>query len=434
MAENRNQVTEGISGRSAERKIIVKKFGGTSVGNVERIKNVARLVNEYLLDNPDHDVVVVVSAMSGETNKLIELAKSCVDNPPPRELDVLLATGEQVTISLTAMALQELGRPAESLVAQQVRISTDSHHLNAQIQDIECSRLKAVLNRGAVPVVAGFQGIDEDDNLTTLGRGGSDITAVAVAAALKASACYIYTDVEGVYSTDPRVCRNAVRLNRVCHEEMLEMASLGAKVLHPRSVYFAMTYGVPLVVLSTFNPGPQTWIVKEEELMEKPVVTGITYRENEARITVQGLRDGTLSLSRCMDLMAKEGIFIDMITQAPGEQPNSANSVSFTVPEDVSSKALSVINESLEIIGVSGVTLDRQIAKVSVVGVGMRYHTGVAAKMFTALAKEGIPVEMIGTSEIKISVIVPVKYWEVAVRTLHEAFIENGSEGVTQER
>lgn len=434
MAQDHTNCPDNNSGSSNSRPIVVKKFGGTSVGNVERIKNVARLVNQYLIDNPDHDVVVVVSAMSGETNKLIELAKSCVESPSPRELDVLLATGEQVTISLTAMALQELGREAQSLVAQQVRISTDSHHLNAQIQDIECSRLKAVIARGAVPVVAGFQGIDDDDNLTTLGRGGSDITAVAVAAALKASACYIYTDVEGVYSTDPRICRKAVRLNRVCHEEMLEMASLGAKVLHPRSVYFAMTYGVPLVVLSTFNPGPQTWIVREEELMEKPVVTGITYRENEARITVQGMREGTLSLSRCMDLMAQEGVFIDMITQAPGELENPASSVSFTVPEDVSSKALAVLNQSLESIGANGVSLDRNIAKVSVVGVGMRYHTGVAAKMFTALAKEGIPVEMIGTSEIKISVIVPVKYWEVAVRTLHEAFIENGSEGITVER
>lgn len=426
-------VIEGRLKLEMSRKLIVKKFGGTSVGDVARIQNVAKLVDDYLKENPDHDVIVVVSAMSGETNKLIQLANSCVKQPSPRELDVLLATGEQVTIALTAMALQEVGRSAASLIAQQVKIATDSRHNNASILDIDTTRVKELLAQRSIPVIAGFQGIDDNDDITTLGRGGSDITAVALAAALKADACWIYTDVEGVYSTDPRICKTATKINKVCHEEMLEMASLGAKVLHPRSVYFAMTYNVPLLVLSTFNPkAGGTWIVKEEELMEKPVVTGITYRESEAKITIAGIKGGISALEKLFGTMAEEGIFIDMITQAG--DPKESMTLSFTLPEESSSKALDLSMKALATVSADKAILDKDIAKVSVVGVGMRYHTGVAAKTFAALAKENIPVSMISTSEVKISVVVPRKYYEVAVRVLHEKFVEYGSEGVGREK
>lgn len=402
--------------------IVIKKFGGTSVGSVERIQNVAALVKGYLEKNPGDQVVVVVSAMAGETNRLIELAKSSVAKPPPRELDVLLATGEQVSISLTAMALMELGVKARSMDAQQAKISTDQHHTNAQILDIDTTNLRESLDRGEVPVVAGFQGVDAVGNITTLGRGGSDITAVALGAALACKACYIYTDVEGVYSTDPRVCKEARLLSYVSHEEMLELASLGAKVLHPRSVYFAMRYQVPLVVLSTFKPGPGTWIVKEEELMEKPVVTGITHRMDEARITVSKLPGGIACINRLFSLLAEKNVFIDMITQA--NAPDGSGNLSFTIPEETSDQTLEIVSSFAKEEGAEGAYLDRNIAKVSVVGAGMRYHSGVAANFFTALASEDIDVQMISTSEIKISVVIPRKYCEMAVRTLHEAFIE----------
>ncbi len=404
-------------------KLVVKKFGGTSVGDIDRIRNVARLIKEFREENPDTQVAVVVSAMSGETNKLIALAKSCVANPEPRELDVLVATGEQVTIALLSMALIELGLPAKSLLGQQAKISTDGRYTMAQIKEIEASPLRDILDDGAIPVVAGFQGVDEEGNVTTLGRGGSDVTAVAVAAALNADACYIYTDVEGVYSTDPRICKNAKLLTRVCHDEMLEMASLGAKVLHPRSVYFAMTYNVPLVVLSTFAPkGGSTWIVKEEELMEKPVVTGITHRTDESKIIIHKLPGGVKSLSYIFQELSKEGIFVDMITQT--DSLNGTANLSFTVPEETAKNALTLIKRCASELRAEEVTLEKDIAKVSVVGIGMKYHTGVAAKMFAALAKEGLDVQAISTSEIKISVVVPRKYCEVAVRTLHDSFID----------
>jgi len=403
-------------------KVVVKKFGGTSVGDVAKIKEVAKLVYNYTRDNPETRVLVVLSAMSGETNKLVSLANSCVKKPHPRELDVLLSTGEQVTIALLAMALVDLGLPAKSLLATQAKIRTDTVHNNAQITGIDSTEIAETLGRGIIPVVAGFQGVDAEGNVTTLGRGGSDITAVALAASLQAECCYIYTDVEGVYSSDPRVCRNAKILKQVCHEEMLEMASLGAKVLHARSVYFAMRYSVPLVVMSTFVPGHGTWIVKEEHLMEKPIVTGITYRTDEAKITVSKLPGGITSLNQIFDLLAKEAIFVDMITQT-GFVDGKTN-ISFTVPDEHSSKALGLVQESIEELHAEGASLDRDIAKVSVVGIGMRYNTGVAARMFSALASENIDVEMIATSEIKISVVIPRKYWEVGVRTLHDAFIE----------
>ena len=407
-------------------KTIVKKFGGTSVGDIQRIKNVAKLIKEFLEKETDTRLVVVVSAMAGETNKLVALANSCVENPEPRELDVLLATGEQVTIALLSMALVDQGLPAKSLMAQQAKISTDMRHNNAQITDIDTSNLLDTLNSKQIAVVAGFQGVAEDGDVTTLGRGGSDITAVAIAAALKADACYIYTDVEGVFSTDPRVCPHARQLKQICHEEMLEMASLGAKVLHTRSVYFAMRYEVPLVVLSTFNPVPQTWIVKEDQLMEKPLVTGITYRMDEAKITIHNLPRNSRSLDLIFSRLAEEGVFIDMITQSGVSK--DVFDLSFTVPDDVSSKALNIAQECIPKIEAEGAYLERDIAKISIVGVGMRYHTGVAAEMFSVLAKENIDVQMIATSEIKLSVLIPRKYGEVAVRALHEAFVDQKPE------
>ncbi len=392
------------------------------MGDISRIRNVAQLIKNHLESQADSKVVVVVSAMSGETNKLTALAKSCVNSPNPREMDVLLSSGEQVTIALLAMALIDIGVPARSLLAQQAKISTDRKHTNAQIVDIDTTKVEQILAANEVPVVAGFQGINDEGDLTTLGRGGSDITAVALAAALKAEACYIYTDVKGVYSCDPRICKSARPLRFVCHEEMLEMASLGAKVLHTRSVYFAMRYNVPLVVLSTFEPDQETWIVKEEELMEKPVVTGVTYRLDEAKITVYRMPASISSLNHVFQVLSRENIFVDMITQTGfvGDRTN----ISFTVPDEDSSRALALMESVLEELDAESSSLDRDIAKVSVVGIGMRYNTGVAADMFKALASENIDVQMISTSEIKISVVIPRKYCEIAVRTLHEAFID----------
>jgi aspartate kinase len=403
-------------------RIVVKKFGGTSVGSIERIRHVAKLVGEFRSAHPEDGLVVVVSAMAGETNRLIELAKQCVAKPTGRELDVLLATGEQTSMALLAMVLQHQGFDARSLDGRQAGIATDHTHTQAQIAAIDTKAIQGVLNAGQIAVIAGFQGADAEGNVTTLGRGGSDITAVAVAAALGAEACYIYTDVEGVYSADPRICGSARLLDRVSHEEMLEMASLGAKVLHARSVYFAMRYSVPLVVLSTFKPGPGTWIVREEELMEKPVVTGITHRMDEAKITVSRLQGGIATLDKLFALLAAKNVFIDMITQVAS--PEGGVTLSFTTPEELSEQALELAREFAKSQGAEGVHLDRSIAKVSVVGAGMRYHSGVAARFFAALAAEEIEVDMISTSEIKISVVIPRKYCEVAVRTLHEAFIE----------
>lgn len=402
--------------------LVVKKFGGTSVGSIDRIRSVAKLVASHVEKTGDQ-VVVVASAMSGETNKLVKLAEECVAKPEPRELDVLLATGEQVTISLLAMALIELGLPAKSLLAPQVRITTDSRFSNAQIENVDHRIVKDTLKKGIIPVVAGFQGIDSDGNLTTLGRGGSDITGVAIAAALKATKCYIYTDVEGVFSSDPRICQKAKAIPFLCHEEMLELASLGAKVLHPRSVYFAWRYNVPLVVLSTFNPGMGTSIVKESELMEEAVVSGITYRTDEAKVTIPNLPSSSGVISELFKKLAGEGFFIDMITQT-GYFENRTN-LSFTVPEGSAEAVLEVCKEFAFGVEASEPELDVEIAKVSVVGIGMRYHTGVAADMFASLADEQIDVQMISTSEIKISVIIPRKYCEVAVRCLHEKFIEH---------
>jgi aspartate kinase len=406
--------------------IVVMKFGGTSVGDVPRIQRVAEIVSEFRRANPGTGVVVVVSAMAGETNRLLELAKSCVERPNPRELDVLLASGEQVTVSLLAMRLNEMGHPSKSLLAPQVQIRTNARHTHAQIDVIHCDELRRYLASGGIPVVAGFQGVTDSGDLTTLGRGGSDITAVAVAAALRARTCFIYTDVPGVFSTDPRLCQNAQLLSKVSHEEMLELASMGAKVLHARSVYFAMRYEVPLVVLSTFA-GPceagvnGTWIVCEGEIMEKAVVTGVTHRVDEAQVTIQCMPSGIEALSRLFDVFAERDIFVDMISQeSVGE---GLVNVSVTVPGEQSDVAKETIHEILGALSAQGVTIERDIAKVSVVGIGMQYHTGVAARVFKVLAQENIDVRMVNTSEIKMSVLVPRKYCELAVRALHDEFV-----------
>jgi aspartate kinase len=328
---------------------------------------------------------------------------------------------------LLSICLKGIGIEAKSMLAPQVQIRTDSRHTDAHIEAIDTQQLRAMLQQGIVPVVAGFQGIDEGGDLTTLGRGGSDITAVALAAALNAQSCAIYTDVPGVFSADPRVCPSAKVLSRISHEEMLEMASLGAKVLHTRSVYFAMRYGVPLVVLSTFGAGSAsgqngTWIVSEEELMEKPVVTGVTHRLDEARVIIDRLPADITTLAELFRVLGDRGVYIDMISQE--HVADGLITVSLTVPDESSSKALETIREVIPDLRANGVTLERNIAKVSVVGIGMRYHTGVAARMFGALARERIDVSMINTSEVKISVLVPRKYGEVAVRVLHEEFID----------
>ena len=402
--------------------IVVKKFGGTSVGSLERIRNVALLIKEYKAKHPDEQIAVVVSAMAGETNRLVALAKECVSSPSARELDCLLATGEQVSIALLSMALIDIGLKAQSFTSHQAQIHTDQKFNNAQISGINTDLLSAKIAEGVIPVVAGFQGVDDEGNITTLGRGGSDISAVALAVALKAKSCFIYTDVEGVFTTDPRICSKAKPIDFISHEEMLEMASLGAKVLHPRSVYFAMRYEMPLVVLSTFNPTRGTWIVKEEQLVEKPLVTGITYRFDETKFTIHGIRGDSRSLNELFAELGHKGVFVDMVSQT-GLVDGKTN-ISFTVPQEAQSIAIQVSEEFAKL-HKGKVKMEEDIAKVSVVGIGMKYHTGVTAKMFQALADENINVMMIGTSEIKISIVIPRKYSEVAVRSLHSIFIED---------
>ena len=406
--------------------IVVMKFGGTSVGDVARIKHVADLVMQFKSENPGVGVVVVLSAMAGETNKLLALAKGCVEHPVPRELDVLLASGEQVTVALLAMRLSSIGIPAKSLLGSQLRIVTDERHTNAQIEEIDTEALHAALAAGLVPVVAGFQGVADSGDITTLGRGGSDITAVALAAALRAQCCFIYTDVTGVFSCDPRLSVKARLLERITHEEMLEMASLGAKVLHTRSVYFAMRYGVPLVVLSTFagafKPGVNgTWIVREEEGMEQVIVSGITHKLDEARLMIQSMPSDIETMSKLFSVLGERGVLVDMISQE-NIGPGLLN-VSLTVADEQSSAALEVVREIIPALRAEGVTIERNIAKVSIVGIGMRHHTDVAGRFFRALAREGINVQMVNTSEIKISVLVARKFCEAAVRALNEEFV-----------
>ncbi|HHQ41576.1 MAG TPA: aspartate kinase [Chromatiales bacterium] len=398
--------------------LIVQKYGGTSVGSIERIEHVAEKV--AATRRQGHQVVVVVSAMSGETDRLLGLARAISERPDPRELDVLLATGEQVTIALLAIALAKRGCPARSYTGAQVHILTDSAHNKARIRDIDAARVRRDLAEGRVVVVAGFQGVDEHGNITTLGRGGSDTTAVALAAALGADECQIFTDVDGVYTTDPRVVPEARRLDRITFEEMLEMASLGSKVLQIRAVEFAGKYNVPLRVLSTFEEGPGTLITYEEPEMEQPLISGVAFNRDEAKLTVVGVPDQPGVAWRILGPIAEANIEVDMIVQNVGE--DGTTDFTFTVHRNDYPQALEILRRTAEELGAREVTGDDRIVKISLVGVGMRSHAGIASRMFEALAKEGINIRMISTSEIKISVVVDEKYLELGVRALHEAF------------
>ena len=409
--------------------LIVQKYGGTSVGSVERIKNVARRIAKW--QNAGHQVVVVVSAMSGETNRLIALAKEIQKNPDPRELDVIASTGEQVTIGLLAMALQNLGVPARSYTGTQVRVLTDNAFTKARIKEIDSHRIMADLNDGKVVIVAGFQGCDEEGNITTLGRGGSDTSAVALAAALHADECLIFTDVDGIYTTDPRVVSDARKLDVVSFEEILEMASLGSKVLQIRSVEFAGKYRVPTRVLSSLtdpdipvdeeaNSG--TLITFEEDpKMEKVVVSGIAFSRNEAKITLPHVPDTPGIAYKILGHIAEANIEVDMIVQNAAK--NGLTDFSFTVSRNDLDKAMKVLEKEVTpYLGEEGILTDASIAKISCVGIGMRSHAGVAAKMFRILAEENINIKMISTSEIRTSIVVDEKYMELAVRALHKAF------------
>jgi len=398
--------------------LIVQKYGGTSVGSPELIANVAEKV--LARRNQGDDVVVVVSAMSGETNRLLALARAITPTPPARELDVILATGEQVTIALLSMALQARDCPACSYTGAQVHILTDSTHNKARIMDIDAQRIRRDLEQGRVVVVAGFQGVDEHGNITTLGRGGSDTTAVALAAALEADECQIYTDVDGVYTTDPRVVPEARRLSLITYEEMLEMASLGAKVLQIRSVEFASKYDVPLRVLSTFEEGPGTLIVKEDEGMEQAQISGIAFNRDEAKLTVLGVPDQPGVAGHILGPIADADIEVDMIVQNVAE--DATTDFTFTVHRNDFTRAMEILRGTAARLGAREVNGDDRIVKISLVGVGMRSHAGIASKMFRALAEEKINIRMISTSEIKISVVVDEKYLELGVRALHEAF------------
>ena len=398
--------------------LIVQKYGGTSVADLEKIRKVARRVARYR--DEGHDLVVVVSAMAGETDRLLSLAYEITSEPTPRELDMLVATGEQVTASLLALTLQALGYPAEALLGYQIPILTDDLHTRARIRDIKTERLKAILSQGKVAVVAGFQGVTEKGDLTTLGRGGSDTTAVALAAALKADLCEIFTDVEGVYTADPRIVAKARKIPRVSYEEMLELAGAGAKVLEIRAVELAMVYRVPIHVRSTFSEAPGTIITEEDEDMEKVLVSGVTYNRNEARISLYGVPDVPGVAARIFGPIAERGILVDMIIQTG--RPDRKADLTFTVPRTNLREASRIVEEVAREIGAERIEGDENIAKVSIVGAGMRTHSGVASKMFETLAKHGINIMMISTSEIKVSCVIEEKYTELAVRALHEAF------------
>ncbi|CRM08359.1 MULTISPECIES: aspartate kinase [Pseudomonas] len=401
--------------------LIVQKFGGTSVGSVERIEQVADKVKKFR--DAGDDLVVVLSAMSGETNRLIDLAKAISGDqqPLPRELDVIVSTGEQVTIALLAMALNKRGVPAVSYTGSQVRILTDSAHTKARILQIDDQKIRTDLKAGRVVVVAGFQGVDEHGNITTLGRGGSDTTGVALAAALKADECQIYTDVDGVYTTDPRVVSVAQRLDKITFEEMLEMASLGSKVLQIRAVEFAGKYNVPLRVLHSFKEGPGTLItIDEEESMEQPIISGIAFNRDEAKLTIRGVPDTPGVAFKILGPISDANVEVDMIVQNVSH--DNTTDFTFTVHRNEYDAALKILENTAREIGAREVVGDTKIAKVSIVGVGMRSHAGVASRMFGALAKESINIQMISTSEIKVSVVIEEKYLELAVRALHTAF------------
>ncbi len=400
--------------------LIVQKYGGTSVGSPERIKNVANRIAKFKAAG--HDVVVVVSAMSGETNRLVALAEAMQEYPDPREMDVILATGEQVTIGLLAMALKNIGLDAKSYTGWQVAVTTDSSHTKARIEDIDADHIHADIKEGKVIIVAGFQGIDGNGDITTLGRGGTDTSAVAMAAALKADECQIYTDVDGVYTTDPRVVPEARRLKTISFEEMLELASLGSKVLQIRSVEFAGKYKVRLRVLSSLQEGGEGTLItfEEDEDMEKAAVAGIAFDKNQARINVRGVPDKPGIAYQILGAVADANIEVDMIIQNVGVE--GTTDFSFTVPRGDYQRTLNILNEVQKNIGAQIVDGDNTVCKVSIVGVGMRSHVGVASTMFRTLAEEGINIQMISTSEIKVSVLIDEKYLELATRVLHSVF------------
>jgi aspartate kinase len=399
--------------------LIVQKYGGTSVGSIDRIRCVARKIKRQRRNGDD--VVVVLSAMSGETNRLTELAKCMDSRPNPREMDMLLSTGEQVTIALLSMALESMGCLARSFTGPQVQILTDDCHTKARIRDVDDQKLRISLEAGYVVVVAGFQGINEEGDITTLGRGGSDTTAVAIASALKADECQIYTDVDGVYTTDPRVVPTARKLDRMTFEEMLEMSSLGAKVLQIRSVEFASKYGVPLRVLSSFESGTGTLIVPEDEMMEQAAISGIAFNRDEAKLTILGVPDTPGIAHHILGPISEDNIEVDMIVQNVGADGTTTD-FTFTVHRNDYHRGLEILTETSHNLGAREVRGDNHIVKVSLVGVGMRSHAGIAHQMFKALADERINIQMIGTSEIKISVVIEEKYLELAVRALHDAF------------
>lgn len=408
--------------------LVVQKYGGTSVRDVQRIQNVARRAIEY--KGRGMDVIVVVSAMSGETDRLLNLAHEIAKFPDEREVDVLISTGEQVTSALLAITLREMGHKAVSLLADQIRIISNSSYGTARIASIEDAKIRSELKEGSIIVVPGFQGVDDGGNITTLGRGGSDTTAVALAAALKADLCEIYTDVDGVYTTDPNICEKARRLDRISYDEMLEMASLGAKVLQIRSVELAQKYNVPILVKSSLVEGKGTLVCKEDMIMmEKVVISGITYNKNETKITINKVPDKPGIASKIFSALSAANIVVDMIVQNVSRE--NYNDITFTVVKADGKKAFKITEEIGAEIGAK-VAMDEDMAKVSIVGLGMRSHSGVASKMFTLLADEGINIELISTSEIKISCVIESKYGELAVRALHKGF-DLDAEDITEE-
>ena len=409
--------------------LIVQKFGGTSVGDVDRVQIVARRVVET--KKAGHQVAVVVSAMAGETDRLIDLASALSADPDPREYAVLVSTGELQTIALLAMAIQSLGVSARSFTGSQVQVRTDGVHGRARIISIDTERIQDVLRRDAVPIIAGFQGIGGDGEVTTLGRGGTDTSAVALAAALGADVCEIYTDVEGVFTANPNVVPSARKLDRISYDEMLEMASLGAKILQIRSVKFGKKYGIPIHVRSTFSEREGTWVVAESEIMESLVVSGVTYNRNEAKVTVFGVSDQPGVAARVFGPLSEIGVIVDMIVQNVSTEGHT--DITFTVPRSDLDRALTKVQEVANDLGAQGVTSDASIAKLSVVGLGMKDHAGVASQMFQVLSDEGINIQLITTSEIKISVVIEEKYTELACRTLHDAFDLGADEPISPE-
>jgi len=398
--------------------LVVQKYGGTSVGNLDKIANVAKKV--IRTKEEGNDVVVVLSAMSGETDRLIQLAQKAADEPEPREYDSLISTGEQVTVTLLAIMLNGMGYPAKSFLGFQVRVLTDQAFQKARILSVDTEAIRAELKKGTIVVVAGFQGIDPKNNITTLGRGGSDTSAVALAAALKADVCDIYTDVDGVYTADPNICSNARRLDRITYDEMLEMARAGAKVLQPRSVELAKKYNVPVYVKSSFTDEGGTLVTREEKYMEREVVAGVTYDRDQAKITVIHVPDRPGVAARLFTPLSEHNILVDMIIQNASIQGHT--DLTFTVSRKDIREATRIISEVVQEVGAEKLEVDDNVAKVSIIGVGMISHSGVAARMFETLAREGINIMMISTSEIKVSCVVEAKYTELAVTVLHDAF------------